>query len=425
MTKPSTKISANYFLLIYFSLSIQFLHAQPCGSGGVILTDQADVDNFTIDYPGCTHILGNLTIDENFLGANGNITDLSPLQVLTIIDGSLSVRNNDNITTLQGLHNISTVGLSTGVINNLQLTDLTGLTNLESTSGLVVDGLETLDGINSLQTIFVEEGFARALGLQGSQLSDISALGNVDIEVARLLMVETSLSDLEMLSDAVFRNGITIVDNLILSFCSIPSICDIVLDPDAFNIVDNNATNCNSEDEIIGLCFSVPVEWVSFDTYFRDDKVELEFSTIQDVSHSYYEVEHSDGVHDFSTLKYIEGNGEEDYYSFSLTHSDYVAGNNYYRIKQVDRNGDISYSKISHLDIPNQYLSFYPNPVSDYITVSSPSSSRYNIRNNLGTDIKSGIISKRESKIDIGELPPGLYYFSVAYQEKYEIIIKL
>jgi len=71
------------------SLSIGFsASAQTCAAGGINFASQADIDNFTTNYPGCTQILGGVSI------IGGDIANLNGLSVVTSIGGALNISSN-------------------------------------------------------------------------------------------------------------------------------------------------------------------------------------------------------------------------------------------------------------------------------------------------------------------------------------------
>jgi len=75
-------------LLFFGFLLIGGVCLGQCPTGGVFFSSQAEIDNFLVDYPNCTEIEGNLNIDEFF---QTPISDLSPLQNLTVIGGELLI----------------------------------------------------------------------------------------------------------------------------------------------------------------------------------------------------------------------------------------------------------------------------------------------------------------------------------------------
>ncbi len=96
-----------------------------CPVGQLTLTTQMEVDDFNIDYPGCTHMTHTLII------SGDDIDDLTPLSMLDTIDGDLFVLENDVLINLDGLSGLSFVS-NLNISNNPQLEALTGLEGLEN-----------------------------------------------------------------------------------------------------------------------------------------------------------------------------------------------------------------------------------------------------------------------------------------------------
>src|SRR5690606_39864757 len=101
-------------LFLFFTLGLK---AQ-CPAGNVSLTSQAAVNNFATDYPNCTEVSGNLTIQ----GAN----NLTPLSNLTSVGGYLNISYNSSLTNLDGLSNLTSVGGFLDIYNNPNLSNLYG-----------------------------------------------------------------------------------------------------------------------------------------------------------------------------------------------------------------------------------------------------------------------------------------------------------
>ncbi|MCF7567495.1 T9SS type A sorting domain-containing protein [Sabulilitoribacter arenilitoris] len=69
-----------------------------------------------------------------------------------------------------------------------------------------------------------------------------------------------------------------------------------------------------------------------------------------------------------------------------------------------------------------QSIKIHPNPSSDYIQVSGlTSEKKYTIYNNLGKEVKKGIISNNQ-KSDINYLPIGLYFLQLDNQKVFKFI---
>ena len=65
---------------------------------------QADVDNFQLVFPGCTELIGSVTI------SGSDITNLLGLDNVTSIAGSLWINNNDSLTSMTGLEGLTSIG---------------------------------------------------------------------------------------------------------------------------------------------------------------------------------------------------------------------------------------------------------------------------------------------------------------------------
>ncbi len=162
---------------------------------------------------------------------NASLTSLSGLQNLRYINGYFLLDQNDALTNLEGLNNLNRINYIFFITRNDALTNLEGLTNLTTLlrdfSISSNDSLLSLSGLNSLTSVSV-------IGIGGNpMLNDINALTNVNPTLLEKL---------------------TIKNNTSLMNCDIKSICNYLFLPDANFEINNNATGCNSEEEVITAC---------------------------------------------------------------------------------------------------------------------------------------------------------------------------
>ncbi len=94
----------------------------------ITFNGQSQIDFFQTNYPDCTEIEGDLTIDGD------NITSLIGLSVLTSIGGDLIINETDSMTSLTGLEGLTFIGGDLTIVNNNELTSLTGLDYIEANS---------------------------------------------------------------------------------------------------------------------------------------------------------------------------------------------------------------------------------------------------------------------------------------------------
>jgi carboxypeptidase T len=111
---------------------------------------------------------------------------------------------------------------------------------------------------------------------------------------------------------------------------------------------------------------TLPVKFISFTGQLLDDQtIRLDWNATVDAQHDYFEVEKSaDGVN-FSSI----GRGPSSAPYWKIDPSPFN-GQNYYRIKQTDINGSISYSNTIRIAyVSSSALTVYPNPVKDVLNI--------------------------------------------------------
>ncbi|MES2616900.1 MAG: T9SS type A sorting domain-containing protein [Bacteroidota bacterium] len=115
----------------------------------------------------------------------------------------------------------------------------------------------------------------------------------------------------------------------------------------------------------------LPVEWLDFKASLKNKNVELNWSTVSEKNNSHFEVENSINGLDWQNIATVKASNNplqiNNYtYSCPMAHT----GINYYRIKQVDMNGDCSYSSLAYVRYDEIIkLSIYPNPASEFVNV--------------------------------------------------------
>ncbi len=118
---------------------------------------------------------------------------------------------------------------------------------------------------------------------------------------------------------------------------------------------------------------ALPVNWLSFTVYKNGNKAAvLQWSTANEINNDYYEIEKSgDGV-SFSTIgKMNAGNNAGLVQQYIFNDLKPYTGVNYYRLKQVDKDGQYKYSSVQEVSFDEagmQYL-IYPNPAVNKSTV--------------------------------------------------------
>ncbi|MEM9936901.1 MAG: FG-GAP-like repeat-containing protein, partial [Bacteroidota bacterium] len=170
-----------------------------------------------------------------------------------------------------------------------------------------------------------------------------------------------------------------------------------------------------------------PVEWLNFEAKWVGEEVSLEWITASETNTNFFQVQRSiDGsFFESRTELTARGNSSEiSRYSFIDDEAITLTTNTiYYRIKQVDLDGQFSFSKtiaISSTIQPGMEINVFPNPMKGPLTVSwTPLQQRVlticDLLDSGGRTIASRRLSPSESEatFETATLPKGIYYIYV------------
>ncbi len=173
----------------------------------------------------------------------------------------------------------------------------------------------------------------------------------------------------------------------------------------------------------------LPLDLTSFSVAYRDQQVQLSWTTENETMHNHFEIQRSFTRQDFRTIAFVLGprslKGASNLYEYKDKSGDIPGNENiYYRLKQVAKDGSTTYSTTRQIDIGQKgsvpVLS--PNPFQDKVEVryNSPGAGEVGIliRNISGQVIerKQQLINKGVNRISVqglARLPPGLYIIQI------------
>jgi hypothetical protein len=235
-------------LLLSFSAS-----SQSCLPDGIMFTTQSQIDSFQFNYPNCTEIEGDVTISgfEFF-----EITNLNGLNLVTSIGSDLTIYMNEALTNLTGLEGLAFVGGDLTINGNLYMTNLTGLDNLTFIGGSLIiywnDSLTSMTALENLTSVggnLVVQDLPALTSLIGfNNLTSIG--GELMINHNITLNSLTGLNNI----DAGSISNLYIRNNSSLSTCAVQSVCDYLANPNGTIEIHDNATGCNSQEEVEDAC---------------------------------------------------------------------------------------------------------------------------------------------------------------------------
>jgi photosystem II stability/assembly factor-like uncharacterized protein len=148
--------------------------------------------------------------------------------------------------------------------------------------------------------------------------------------------------------------------------------------------------------------------------------VQINFSTETEIDNDYFEIEKSStGNANFSSIGLVHANGNGNSTSkqtYSFIDKTPFTENNFYRIKQVDKNGKISYSNIVKINYKKGIeITLAPNPAQQYFSLSPY------------TDVKQVKLFDANGKLitvfnaskqyDVSKLTAGIYFVHILTQK--------
>ena len=171
------------------------------------------------------------------------------------------------------------------------------------------------------------------------------------------------------------------------------------------NISDNGGTPCIAQ---------LPIQWVLFEGRMGfNNVVLLNWQTALEINNDHFEIERSlDGVR-FERIGNVKATNFSNGSKYEFEDKQYNEGTNYYRIKQVDFDGNASFSKI--VSVYNRTVNtvrIYPNPATDFINIELPKGcENLNIYNVYGVSVRS-ISVKGQSNLllNLTNLVNGIYW---------------
>ena len=175
----------------------------------------------------------------------------------------------------------------------------------------------------------------------------------------------------------------------------------------------------------------LPIDLLSFTATNKGSHVQLNWATASETNNNYFNVERSSDRINFTSISKIHGAGNStQILSYSAVDDIPFKGWSYYRLKQTDYNGEISYSNLEAVKSNNDFIfDIYPNPFSGETTFYSTEELKdarliiYNSHGQVVIQIKN--ISRQKVTLNCENLSSGLYYINLLQDGKIIVTDKL
>ncbi len=128
----------------------------------------------------------------------------------------------------------------------------------------------------------------------------------------------------------------------------------------------NNFVDGSGNSRVFVPSVAVPVTLTNFSLQQKGAKeIELRWSTASELNNNRFEIEHAlDGVNFTKIGSRAAKTAEAKAFDYTFSHLDLQTGDHYYRLKQIDHDGQFTYSKTLNLNIAplKKHFAITPNP---------------------------------------------------------------
>jgi len=145
--------------------------------------------------------------------------------------------------------------------------------------------------------------------------------------------------------------------------------------------------------------------------------VTISWKTTQEINNKGFYIEQSADGNKFTGIGFVAGNGNTGVaHSYQFGADNLPGGKTYFRLKQMDFDGHVSFSKVIVLanNCGENLITLYPNPVSNWLRINGLTESKNNIRlvNSSGLIVRNWI-NTGQRVFDFSALPDGNYFLMV------------
>ncbi|MEP7322103.1 MAG: T9SS type A sorting domain-containing protein [Saprospiraceae bacterium] len=173
-----------------------------------------------------------------------------------------------------------------------------------------------------------------------------------------------------------------------------------------------------------GGCTNLPIQLSDFEVNLVNGKPQLEWSTFSEFNNNYFAVERSRNGKDFNEIAQVKGIGTSDKENhYTYTDLTPFKGINYYRIKQVDLDGNSNRHTTKSIIVPVDEISVFPTIFDHEVTLQIPppynKTVQWALYDALGNNLKTGQIvnSQATQQLSMTGLQSGSVYILAVFTE--------
>jgi len=193
----------------------------------------------------------------------------------------------------------------------------------------------------------------------------------------------------------------------------------------------NTTTSTSFSSTLKGVTITaslLPVELNNFQVQnTRDNKVNLTWETLSESNNDFFRIERSRDGFNFTDIGTVAGHNNSDItQSYQYNDPTVLNGTYYYRLCQVDFDGQQTYSEVKSIEI-NKESSYqvFPTVATHQVTITTSSNvphSTFEVIDLFGRSLKRGTLMNNEAiSLDINDLPEGAYFIRLSNGFKSEV----
>jgi hypothetical protein len=159
----------------------------------------------------------------------------------------------------------------------------------------------------------------------------------------------------------------------------------------------------------------LPVELISFTGNIQHESIILNWKTATELNNKGFYIQRSKDSKNWENISFVYGyNTTHEVKNYTYTDELPLIGINYYRLQQVDFDGQFEYSDIVNIEyrISNDEVSIFPNPIRNELNIVN-GEGMATIYNLLGQPMKQFAVNSGQFSINTTDLPKGQYLLSI------------
>jgi len=181
----------------------------------------------------------------------------------------------------------------------------------------------------------------------------------------------------------------------------------------AFTLLSGSNASLSQGFEAPYIWTLLPLHLLNFGASLRGNEAVVKWRTTNEINVGYYAVQSSTDGQNFTQIGKVMATGGGDY---SYTDTRNLSGTIYYRLQSVDKDGDVSYSKVVNLSftVRSTQFTIYPNPTKDNITIEGSHIASVQIISNTGKVVSvHTLLDATNPSISVVSLPVTTYHLRI------------